>query len=98
MKYSNTALKILKRRYKSVLLKCAIINAALFMMMPNAQALLIDKNNLDANSRYEITENIGIGGITDSIIDIDYDSSADAIHKKPVVTVSGKIDGYEGVF
>ncbi|MBQ8785801.1 MAG: hypothetical protein IJZ59_07170, partial [Alphaproteobacteria bacterium] len=98
MKYSNTALKILKRRYKSVLLKCAMINMGLLMITPNARALLIDKNILDANSRYEITENIGIGGITDSIIDIDYDSSADAIHRKPIVTVSGKIDGYEGVF
>ena len=35
MKYSNTAIKILSRRYKSILIKCAIFNAAIFMAWAN---------------------------------------------------------------
>ena len=93
MKYSNTALKILKRRYKSVLLKCAIINAALFIMMPSAGATLNIDDSLLVNGKYEITENVGTGGITEDI----------TLHKTdtnpfPELTISGKVKGYTGTF
>ena len=38
MKYSNTALKELKKRYKNILIKCAMINAIALMVSIPAMA------------------------------------------------------------
>ena len=98
MKNSSASIGFLSKQYRNILIKCAMINMGLLMMAPEAYALKIDKNVFDVNSRYEITDNIGIGGITESIIDIDYDEAVDAVHKRPVVTVSGRVEGYTGSF
>ena len=81
MKISSASIGFLSKQYRNILIKCAMINMGLLMLAPEAYALKIDKNVFDVNSRYEITDNIGIGGITESIIDIDYDEAVDAVHK-----------------
>jgi hypothetical protein len=45
MKYSKNAITQLKRQYKSVLLKCALINAALFMTAAPAMAMSYHLNS-----------------------------------------------------
>ncbi len=55
MKYSNTALKELKKRYKNILIKCALINMALFLAVPssaNANTTLESRTVINENTTY----------------------------------------------
>lgn len=55
MKYSNTALKELTKRYKNILIKCALINMALFLAVPssaNANTTLESRTVINENTTY----------------------------------------------
>ncbi|MDO4161771.1 MAG: autotransporter domain-containing protein [Pseudomonadota bacterium] len=63
MKYSKSALGLLKSQYLSVLKKCALINAGLFILAAPAGAADISnwnelKNALNSNGTYDILTNV----------------------------------------
>lgn len=52
MRYSNTALKELKKRYKNILIKCAMLNAAALIAF--ATPAMADSINYNDGSTYEV--------------------------------------------
>lgn len=73
MRYSNTALKELKKRYKNILIKCAMLNAAALLAFATpAGAEIITPTssvlNLTDGGSYTIEENVSISSETDGIL------------------------------
>ncbi len=73
MRYSNTALKELTKRYRNVLIKCAMLNAAaLIAFATPAMAEIITPTssvlNLTDGGSYTIEENVSISSETDGIL------------------------------
>lgn len=80
MRYSRTALKVLKARYLSILKKCALINAGLFILaapaaaadISNFEEFLTEWNNEAENKVFDFTDDITANSET---LDYNYKST-----------------------
>lgn len=69
MRYSNTALKELKKRYKNILIKCAMLNAAALLAFATpAGAEDLDYSWIDSGESITINEDINIETNGDGIV------------------------------
>ncbi len=70
IKLSKNGITVLKKQYRSVLLKCLAINAGIFMLAMPAMAEQVDTFSLASGVEKTITDDILVVGTTESVGDI----------------------------